>query len=76
MCTLIVDNVPVEGVSGASHAPVGTGSVSGTVAYPPIVLANGDRAYASVHRIDLHSCIQEDGAPTWQFVRSEVRRRD
>jgi hypothetical protein len=47
-CTLVVDNVPVEGVSGASHAPVGVGSVSGAVAYPPIVLVNADRAYASV----------------------------
>jgi len=47
-CTLVVDNVPVEGVSGPSRTPVGAGSVSGTVAYAPIVLANGDRAYASV----------------------------
>jgi hypothetical protein len=47
-CTLIVDNVPVQGVSGPSHTPVGVGSVSGAVAYPPIVLANGNRAFASV----------------------------
>lgn len=47
-CTLIVDNVPVQGVSGPSHAPVGVGSMSGLVAYPPIVLAHGERAYASV----------------------------
>jgi hypothetical protein len=47
-CTLIVDNVPIEGVSGPSHTPVGVGSLSGAVAYPPMVLANGDRAYASV----------------------------
>jgi hypothetical protein len=47
-CTLIVDNVPVQGVSGPSHTPVGVGSMSGAVAYPPIVLAKGDRAYASV----------------------------
>lgn len=47
-CTLGVDNVPVEGVSGPSHTPVGVGSLSGAVAYPPIVLANGDRAYASM----------------------------
>jgi hypothetical protein len=47
-CTLIVDNVPVEGVSGPTHTPVGVGSISGAVAYPPIVLANRDRAYASV----------------------------
>jgi hypothetical protein len=47
-CTLIVDNVPVQAVNGPSHTPVGVGSLSGTVAYPPIVLANGDRAYANV----------------------------
>lgn len=47
-CTLGVDNVPVEGVSGPSHTPVGIGSVSGAVAYLPIVLDHGDRAYASV----------------------------
>jgi hypothetical protein len=47
-CTLIVDNVPVQGVSGPSHNPVGVGSLSGAVAYPPIVLTNGERAYASV----------------------------
>jgi hypothetical protein len=47
-CTLIVDNLPVQGVSGPSHTPVGVGSVSGLVAYPPIVLADGERAYASV----------------------------
>jgi hypothetical protein len=38
----------VEGVSGPSHTPVGIGSVSGAVAYQPIVLDYGDRAYASV----------------------------
>jgi hypothetical protein len=47
-CTLGVDNVPVQAVSGPSHKPVGVGSLSGTVAYPPIVLAKGERAYASV----------------------------
>jgi hypothetical protein len=47
-CTLTVDNVPVEGVSGPSHVPVGVGSVSGAVGYPPMVLSNGDRAYATV----------------------------
>jgi hypothetical protein len=47
-CRLIVDNVPIQGVSGPSNTPVSVGSVSGAVAYPPIVLANGDRAYASV----------------------------
>ena len=47
-CTMGVDNVPVQGVSGPSHTPVGVGSLSGAVAYPPIVLARGDRAYASV----------------------------
>jgi len=47
-CTLGVDNVPVEGVSGPSRTPVGIGSVSGGVAYQPIVLDHGDRAYASV----------------------------
>ena len=47
-CTLDVDNVPVQGVSGPSHTPVGVGSVSGAVAYQPIVLNHGDRAYASV----------------------------
>ena len=47
-CTLTVDNVPVQGVSGPSHTPVGVGSMSGAVAYSPIVLAKGGRAYASV----------------------------
>jgi hypothetical protein len=47
-CTLGVDNVPVKGVSGPSHTPVGVGSLSGAVYCQPIVLANGDRAYASV----------------------------
>jgi len=47
-CTLGVDNVPVQGVSGSSHTPVGVGSVSGAVAYLPIILATGDRAFASV----------------------------
>jgi hypothetical protein len=47
-CTLSVDNVPVQGVRGPSHTPVGVGSVSGAVGYSPIVLANGERAYASV----------------------------
>jgi hypothetical protein len=47
-CALIVDNVPVQGVSGPSHAPVGVGSTSGAVAYPPMVLDNGERAFASV----------------------------
>ena len=47
-CTLGVDNVPVKGVSGPSHTPVGVGSLSGAVYYQPIVLANRDRAYASV----------------------------
>lgn len=48
ICTLGVDNVPVQGMSGPSHTPVGVGSMSGAVAYPPIVLAKGERAYASV----------------------------
>ena len=47
-CTLIVDNVPVQAVSGPAHSPVGVGSLSGTVAYPSLVLAHGDLAYASV----------------------------
>jgi hypothetical protein len=47
-CTLGVDNVPVEGVSGKSHSRVGVGSVSGAVGYRPIVLAHGNRAFASV----------------------------
>ncbi len=47
-CTLSVNNVPVEGVSGPSHTPIGVGSLSGAVAYPPIVLTNGERAYARV----------------------------
>lgn len=47
-CALSVDNVPVQAVSGPSHQPVGLGSVSGLVAYQPIVLAHGDRAFASV----------------------------
>jgi hypothetical protein len=47
-CTLNVDNVPVQAVSGPSHTPVGLGSLSGTVAYPPIVLSHGNRAFAKV----------------------------
>lgn len=47
-CALNVDNVPVQAVSGPSHQPVGLGSVSGVVAYPPMVLAHDDRAFASV----------------------------
>lgn len=47
-CTLGVDNVPVQGVRGKSHTPVGIGSLSGAVAYQPIVLANGERAGAPV----------------------------
>jgi hypothetical protein len=47
-CTLSVGNVPVQGVSGPSHTRVGVSSMSGAVAYSPIVLAHGDRAYANV----------------------------
>ena len=47
-CTLIVDNVPVQAVNGPSHTPIGVGSLSGAVAYPPIVLGNAERAFASV----------------------------
>ena len=47
-CTLIVENVPVRAVRGPSHIPVGVGSVSGAVAFPPMVLYSGDRAYADV----------------------------
>jgi len=47
-CLLGVDNVPVEGVTGKSHTSVGVGSTSGAVAYQPIVLAPGNRVYASV----------------------------
>jgi hypothetical protein len=46
--TLTVDNVPVRAVTGPSHIPVGVGSVSGAVAFPPMVLYSGDRAYAGV----------------------------
>ena len=47
-CSLSVDNVPVQAVFGRSHAPIGPSSVSGAVAYKPIVLTNGGRADASV----------------------------
>jgi len=47
-CTLSVDNVPVQAVSGPSHTPVGLGSLSGAVAYSPIVLTHRARAFASV----------------------------
>ena len=47
-CAPIVDNVPVQAVSGPSHRPVGISSLSGTVAYPALVLGHGDFAYASV----------------------------
>ncbi len=47
-CRPIVDNVPVQAVSGPSHRPVGIGSLSGTVAYPMLLLGHGDFVYASV----------------------------
>ncbi len=47
-CAPIVDNVPVQAVSGPSHRPVGISSLSGTVAYPMLVLGNGDFVYATV----------------------------
>ncbi len=47
-CTLFVDDVPVQAVSGPSRTPVGIGSLSGAVAYPSLVLAHGALAYASV----------------------------
>ena len=47
-CTLNVDNVPVQAVSGPSHTPVGLGSLSGAVAYLPLVLSHDARAFASV----------------------------
>ena len=47
-CTLTVDNVPVQAVSGRSHKPVGFGSMSGVVAYPPLILNHGDRAFSKV----------------------------
>lgn len=47
-CSLSPDNVPVQAVQGSSRQRVGRGSVSGLVAYLPIVLAHDDRAFASV----------------------------
>ena len=46
-CTLTVDNVPVQAVSGSSHKPL-LSSTSGAVAYPPMVLKHGDRAFSKV----------------------------
>ena len=47
-CAPVVDNVPVQAVSGPSHRPVGISSLSGTVAYPMMVLGHGDFVYATV----------------------------
>ncbi|NNN08895.1 MAG: hypothetical protein HKL85_06850 [Acidimicrobiaceae bacterium] len=47
-CAPVVDNVPVQAVNGPSHRPVGISSLSGTVAYPMMVLGHGDFVYATV----------------------------
>ncbi len=47
-CAPIVDNVPVQAVSGSTHRPVGISSLSGTVAYPKLVLGHGGFVYATV----------------------------
>jgi hypothetical protein len=47
-CSLEPDNVPVMAVSGPSHSPVGIGSLSGAVAFTPMTLTHGERAFAPI----------------------------
>ena len=47
-CSLAVDNVPVQAVFGPSHQKVGMGSLSGAVAYAPLLMDHRARAYANV----------------------------
>jgi len=46
-CSLSVDNVPLEAVSGPQRTPVGS-SLSGAVAYPLMTLTRAQRAFAPV----------------------------
>jgi len=66
-CSLSVDNVPLEAVSGPQRTPVGS-SLSGAVAYPLMTLTHAQRAFAPVSISSITSrafrkAVREHGGP-------------